>query len=50
MAPALVGRTKYIINQISKADMAPEMEAILSQGSIPSAREHLDKILRELGL
>lgn len=50
VAPALVGRTKYIINQISEADMAPEMEAILSQGSIPSAREHLDKILRELGL
>lgn len=50
VAPALVGRTKYIINQISEADMAQEMEAILSQGSIPSAREQLDKILQELGL
>lgn len=50
VAPALVGRTKYIINQISEADMAQEMEAILSQGSIPSAQEQLDKILQELGL
>lgn len=50
VAPALVGRTKYVINQISEADMAQEMEAILSQGSIPSAREQLDKILQELGL
>jgi phosphotransferase system enzyme I (PtsI) len=50
VAPALVGRTKYIINQISKADMAQEMDAILLQGSIPSAREQLDKILQELGL
>jgi len=50
VAPALVGRTKYIVNQISKSGMQDEMNAILSQGSIPVAQERLDKILRGLGL
>lgn len=50
VAPALAGRTKYIINQTSKADLEPVMDAILAQGSVPAARERLDQILRELGL
>ena len=50
VAPALVGRTKYIVGQVSKAGMQEEMQAILAQGSIPAAKEKLDKILKGLGL
>ena len=50
VAPALVGRTKYVINQTSKASMELEMQTLLAQGSIPAVRERLDQILQELGL
>lgn len=50
VAPALVGRTKYIVSQVSKAGMQDEMKAILDGGSIPAAKERLDGILKGLGL
>lgn len=50
VAPALVGRTKYIVSQVSKAGMQDDMKAILDGGSIPAAKEKLDSILKGLGL
>ena len=50
VAPALVGRTKYIVGQLSKAEQQQTMEEVLSQGSISAVREKLDGIVKELGL
>lgn len=48
VAPALVGRTKYIVNQVSKKKMEKETLKILSSGSIPEAKQRLAEILGEL--
>lgn len=50
VAPALAGRTKYIVSQISKAEMIPEMETLLKAGSIPAVKERMDEICKGLGL
>ncbi len=50
VAPALVGRTKYIVGQISAAEVQEDMHTILKQGSISAARSCLDEILGRIEL
>lgn len=50
VAPSLVGRTKYIVGQVSKKEMEARAEKLLACGSIPEAKQELSKILEELGL
>jgi len=50
VAPALVGRTKFLVTQLSKSDILKKTEAILSSGSIPEAKATLDRILEGLDI
>ncbi|MEG2420520.1 MAG: phosphoenolpyruvate--protein phosphotransferase [Oscillospiraceae bacterium] len=48
VAPALVGRTKYLLRCLSRRDLQPELDAVLEQGSVPAVKERLARILAEL--
>lgn len=50
VAPALVGRTKYIVTQVTKCDIMEKIDRILSSGKISDAKNMLEKILEELGI
>ncbi|WP_411677487.1 phosphoenolpyruvate--protein phosphotransferase [Caproicibacter sp.] len=50
VAPPLVGRTKYIVGQVSKKEMEERAEKLLASGSVPEAKQELSEILGELGL
>ena len=48
VAPALVGRTKYIVSQTQAEALRGEMDDLLSQGSIAEVRKYLDRVLQGL--
>lgn len=48
VAPALVGRTKYLVGQMSRKELIPEMEKILSSGSIENCNHCLSRILESI--
>lgn len=50
VAPSLVGRTKYIVTQLSKSSIMNKMDIVLSSGKISDAKNILDDILEELGI
>ena len=50
VAPALVGRTKYIFSRLSKTELQPVLENALACGGIEEVKTMLDHILGEIGL
>lgn len=50
VAPALVGRTKYIISRVSGAELRPVMDAVLAAHRIDDVKARLDGVLEGLGL
>ncbi len=50
VAPALVGRTKYIVSQLSKAEQRATLDAVLATGSIGEAAALLEQVQRSIGL
>lgn len=50
VAPALVGRTKYIVSQLSKSEQQATLEAVLASSSIPAVKETLARVLADIGL
>ncbi len=50
VAPALVGRTKYIVSQLSKSEQQETLNAVLSTGSIPEAAALLERVQKDIGL
>lgn len=50
VAPALVGRTKYIVSQLSKSEQLSTLERVLTSGSIPEVKELLAGVMADIGL
>lgn len=50
VAPALVGRTKYIIAQLSKEEQISTLNAVLASGHIPEVKNKLAEVQRSIGL
>ena len=50
VAPALVGRTKYIVAQLSKSEQQATLEKVLASGSIPEVKEILARVQESIGL
>lgn len=50
VAPALVGRTKYIVSQVSKREVRDKTKDLLSSGRIAEVKKSLNEILEEIGL
>lgn len=50
VAPALVGRTKYIVSQLSKSEQQETLSAVLATGSIDEAADLLAKVQKSIGL
>lgn len=50
VAPALVGRTKYIVSQLSKAEQQATLERVLATGSIDEVKAVLSAVQKSIGL
>lgn len=50
VAPALVGRTKYVVGRCSRAALQPLMHEVLSTGSVELVSERLGAVQRSMGL
>lgn len=50
VAPALVGRTRYILSRCSATALRPTLEDLLSGGSIAAVKARLDALLADMGV